>query len=333
MRIGYLVEKEYSEMLHVNPPPDEITFSEHTRGFQAEFDLFLLEKYLPVTSGVQDGDRNFAEKFGVAIPEGTREALKETNFIGVFGRVLRSPKLPDLTCLQYLYVWDYQAVPAHEGDYEPIFVFIDKKGKYAIYDLVHYCSRRLDFELPFGGNIGLQMIPGWHSFLPAIITEHARDKNLKVQPLSDQHLRTWWAIPEEEARLKIVNRFKDPFLLEAPGHFLDSPDENAITMCCTFLEIEKALAEFEDPKVAVIEGIKRAFAKCVGLLALYRINAFIQLLGEMNDIGILKAPISSTGLNLASIGNLLRDGIVSVTKAGREFFAGMYTHASTDDDD
>jgi hypothetical protein len=333
MRMNYLVEKEYSEQFHFNPPTNKMTFTEHVRGLKAEFDKSLLKRYLPITSGVQNGDRNLAEQLGVVIPEATRSALTETNFIGVFGRVLRSPKTPDLLCLQYLYVWDYQAVPAHEGDYEPIFVFVDKNRRYAIYDLVHYCSRRLDFELPLGGKIGLQMIPGWHSFLPAVIAESARDKHLEVQPLSDQHLRTWWGIPDEAARLKIVNRFKDPFLLEAPGHFLDSPDENAITMCCTFLEIQKALAEFEDPKVAIIEGIKRAFSKCVGLLALYRLGAFIQLLGEMNDIGVLKAPVSSAGLNIAAIGNLLRDGIVSVTKAGCDFFANFYGSDSSENED
>jgi hypothetical protein len=333
MRMSHLVEKEYSEQLRINPPPDKMTFTEHVQGLKAEFDSSLLEMYLPITSGVQNGDRRLVEQLGVVIPEATRNALNETNFIGVFGRVLRSPNIPDLLCLQYLYVWDYQAVPAHEGDYEPIFVFVDKNRKYAIYDLVHYCSRRLDLELPLGGKIGLQMIPGWHSFLPAVITESARDKHLGVRPLSDQHLRAWWRIPDEAARLKIVNRFKDPFLLEAPGHFLDSPDENAITMCCTFLEIEKALAEFEDPKVAIIEGIKRAFSKCVGLLALYRLGAFIQLLGEMNDIGMLKVPVSSTGLNVAAIGNLLRDGIISVTKAGHDFFASFYGRDSSKDDD
>jgi hypothetical protein len=328
-----MIEKEYSDLLHINPRFDTMTFTEHKNGLNARYDKALLEKYLPVTSGVLNGDRALADSLGVIIPDGIRNALKETEFIGVFGRVLKSSDIPDLICLQYLYVWDYQAVPAHEGDYEPIFVFIDKRRKYAIYDLVHYCSRRLDFELPLGGNLGLRMIPGWHSFLPAFISEGSLDKDLEVKPLSDQHLRSWWSIPDESARLKIVNRLKDPFLLEAPGHFMDSPDENSITMCCTFLEIEKALAEFEDPKVAVVEGIKHAFAKCVGLFALYKLGAFIQLLGEMNDIGILKAPITSAGVNLASIGNLLKDGIISVTKAGREFFSGIYTNEPVDEED
>lgn len=328
-----MVEKEYAAQIRVNPATNKMTFKEHVSDLVAEFDPALLKKHLPITSGVQHGDRKLAETLGVVIPETTREALKATEFVGVYGRVVHSKTYPHLVCLQYLYVWDYQAVPTHEGDYEPIFVFLDQNRKYAIYDLVHYCSRRLDFELPLGGTLGLRMIPGWHSFLPSLITESSRDKNLELRPLSDQHLHSWWSIPDESARLKIVNRFKDPFLLEAPGHFMDSPDENSITMCCTFLEIEKALAEFEDPKVAVVEGIKRAFAKCVGLFALYRLNAFIQLLGEMNDIGMLKAPITSAGLNLANIGNLLKEGIVSVTKAGREFFSGFYTIDQNDEED
>lgn len=328
-----MVEKEYAAQIRVNPAPNKMTFKEHVSDLAAEFDFALLKKHLPITSGVQHGDRKLAETLGVVIPETTREALKATEFVGVYGRVVHSKTYPHLVCLQYLYVWDYQAVPTHEGDYEPIFVFLDQNRKYAIYDLVHYCSRRLDFELPLGGTLGLRMIPGWHSFLPSLIAESSRDKNLEVRPLSDQHLHSWWSIPDESARLKIVNRFKDPFLLEAPGHFMDSPDENSITMCCTFLEIEKALVEFEDPKVAVVEGIKRAFAKCVGLFALYRLNAFMQLLGEMNDIGMLKAPITSAGLNLATIGNLLKEGIVSVTKAGREFFSGFYATDQENEDD
>jgi len=302
-----------------------MTFTEHVSGMTVEFDQDLLMKYLPITSGVQGGDRALAETLGVVIPEVTRQALLDTDFIGVYGRVVRSQETPDLICLQYLYVWDYQAVPAHEGDYEPIYVYVDKKRQFAIYDLVHYCARKLDFELPLTGKLGLRTIPGWHSFLPAIISEDSQDKNLEIKPLSDQHLRTWWSIPEEGPRLKIVKHLKDPFQLEAPGHFADAPDENARTMCCTFLEIEKALAEFEDPRVAIVEGIKRAFTKCVGILALYRLGAYLQLLKEMNDIGMIKAPISDTGIDIVAIGNMLRDGFVSVTKAGQDFFTKLNT--------
>lgn len=320
-----MVEKKYSKLLRVSPRPDEMTFTEHVRGVTVEFDQALLSKYLPVTSGIKDGDRALAESLGSVIPDGTRQALLDTDFLGVYGRVIRSRETPDLICLQYLYVWDYQAVPAHEGDYEPIYVYVDKRRQFAIYDLVHYCARKLDLELPISGKLGFKMIPGWHSFLPAYISDDSQDRNLEIRPLSDQHLRAWWSIPDETPRLKIVKHLKDPFQLEAPGHFADAPDENAITMCCTFLEIEKALAEFEDPKVAIVEGIKRAFTKCVGLLALYRIGAYMQLLKEMNDIGMIKAPISDAGIDLVAIGNMLRDGFVSVTKTGQEFFSKLYT--------
>ena len=328
-----MVEKKYSESLRIHPKLSELTFNEHIPDVTATFDQLLLQKYLPVTSGVEHGDRTLSDALGTVIPEATREALKQTDFLGVYGRVVRSKQYPHLVCLQYLYVWDYQAVPAHEGDYEPIFVYLDEKQHYAIYDMVHYCARKLDLQLPFDGTIGLRMIPGWHSFFPAYISDTSRDGDLQVRPLSDQHLHAWWSISDKEARLKIVNHLKDPFQMQAPGHFMDEPDENSKTMCCTFLEIEKALAEFEDPKVAIVEGIKRAFAKCVGLLALYRLSAFIQLLGEMNDIGMVNAPISTSGINIANLGALLKDGLVSVTKAGKAFFDGLYTRPSEDDED
>ncbi|MGY5859669.1 MAG: hypothetical protein RTU63_09885 [Candidatus Thorarchaeota archaeon] len=326
-----MVERKYSDLLRVRPRPDEMTFTEHVDGLTVEFDQALLEKYLPITSGVEGGDSALAKTLGVVIPEVTRQALLDTEFIGVYGRVVRSQETPDLICLQYLYVWDYQAVPAHEGDFEPIYVYIDKKRQFAIYDLVHYCARKLDFEIPLVGNLGLRTIPGWHSFLPAVISEDSQDKNLEIKPLSDQHLRAWWSIPEDAPRLKIVRNIKDPFLMEAPGHFADAPDENARTMCCTFLEIEKALAEFEDPKVAIIEGIKRAFSKCIGILALYRLGAFIQLLREMNDLGMIKVPISDAGIDLVALTNMLKDGFISVTKAGQAFFDKLYASDSSEE--
>ena len=326
-----MVEKKHSDLLKVRPRPDEMTFTEHVSGLTVEFDQTLLTKYLPITSGVQGGDHALAKALGAVIPEATRQSLLDTEFIGVYGRVVHSQESPDLICLQYLYVWDYQAVPAHEGDFEPIYVYVDKKRHFAIYDLVHYCARQLDFKLPFDRKVGLRTIPGWHSFLPAIISEDSQDKNLEIKPLSDQHLRAWWSIPEDTSRLKIVRHIKDPFQMEAPGHFADAPDENARTMCCTFLEIEKALAEFEDPKVAIIEGIKRAFSKCIGILALYRLGAFVQLLREMNDLGIIKVPISDTGIDLVALTNMLKDGFISVTKAGQEFFDKLYTKDTSED--
>ncbi|MBN2229268.1 MAG: hypothetical protein JW779_06700 [Candidatus Thorarchaeota archaeon] len=327
-----MIEKKYSELLRIKPKPDKMTFSECSSGLRARFDRGLLEKHLPVTSGVQKGDQSLLEVLGVVIPESTREALKATEFIGVYGRIVTSEDFPNLLCLQYLYVWDYQAVPAHEADYEPIFVYVDKRREYAIYDLAHYCSRRIDLSAPIKGTLGLRMIPGWHSFLPAYITDGSRDNNLNIQPLSDQHLRSWWSIPEEAPRLKIVNHLRDPFQLQAPGHFMDAPDENAKTMCCSFLQIENAMAEFDDPRQGIIEGVKRAFANCVGLLAFYRIGAFIQLLTEMSDIGMLKVPLTSKGIDLVAISNLLRDGLVSLTNAGRQFFEDFYMRQPSEDE-
>jgi len=321
-----LVEKEHSDLIRVRPRLDEMTFNEHEPGLSAEFDKKLLQKHLPLTSGIVGGDLGLADSLDGVIPDATRDALRATDFVGVFGRVVRHG---GDVCLQYFYVWDYQAVPAHEGDYEPIFVYLEGSRRYAIYDLVHYCSRRVELKKPGKDKVGFRMIPGWHSFIPAELSDSEIDKGLEVRPLSDQHLQSWWSIPDEESRLKVEGFIRDPFLMEAPGHFMDEPDENSQTMCCSFLHIENALSEFKDPKQGVIEGIKRAFSNCVGILALYRLGAFLQLLGEMNDIGMVKMPpklLTSGGIDLGAIGSILRDGFVTLTKAGAAILDGFYRH-------
>jgi hypothetical protein len=315
-----LVVKEHTDRLRIHVPLHELRFNEHEKGLSAEFDKKLLQKYLPRTQGTINGDRTLADTLGTVIPDSTREALRDTEFVGVFGRVVRQKGSGGGVCLQYFYVWDYQAVPAHEADYEPIFVYLDGSRTYAIYDLVHYCSRRVDFK----SMMAFRMIPGWHSFIPAELKDTQVDKGLEVQPLSDTHLHSWWSIPDEEARLKVEGFIRDPFMLEAPGHFMDQPDENAQTMCCSFLQIEKALNEFEDPRKGIVEGVKRAFFNCVGILALYRLGAYIQLLGEMNDIGMVKFPVSLSSINVATIGKLLQDGFVSITNAGKKIFDGAH---------
>jgi len=309
-----------------------MTFGNHGHGLRGSFDSDLLMRYLPPTSGVLSGDSVLVASLGGVLPEATVEALKATEFLGVYGRVIESGY--GLTCLQYLYVWDYQAVPAHEADYEPIFVFVDDRSHYAIYDLVHYCSRRIDLKHTTEGRPGLQMVPGWHSFLPtASMNASSLDKGLEVQPLSDQHLNAWWTIPESEPRLKIRDYFLDPFQLQAPGHFMTHPDEDAKTICCCFLEIEKALQEFENPRDAIVEGVKRAFAKCVGILGLFKLGAFIALLNEMNEVGLVNMPTPMrAGLDLVAIGNMLKDGFISLTKAGSRFFEGMKDATDEDDD-
>ncbi|MGQ4912471.1 MAG: hypothetical protein ACP6KW_09915 [Candidatus Thorarchaeota archaeon] len=319
------MEKKYRRALRVRPSPSDMTFNECAEGLVAYFDSDLLAKYLPPTLGAIDGDLELSRLLGGTIPDETGEALRETEFIGVYGRVLRTEDDSRALCLQYLFVWDYQAVPAHECDYEPVFVYIFDDSAYMIYDFVHYCSRRMELPLQSSQSYGLQVVPGWHSFLPRELSEDSRDQIEHIVPLSDQHLHSWWSIPEEGPRLKIVDTMRDPYLLEAPGHFLTDPDENARTICCSFLEIERALRDSEDPGQGIIEGAKRALIRCVGILALYRLGAFLQLLGEMRDIGMVRtsAPLTGGGFNLNAILALLGDGLVNLTRAGDDILRGI----------
>ncbi|MBD3407452.1 MAG: hypothetical protein GF411_15145 [Candidatus Lokiarchaeota archaeon] len=324
--------KKFRDILHMNVDPNNMTFEECASGLTAKYDKKLLHEYLPRTSGVLSADKLLVHTLGGMLPDDIVAALNKTEFVGVFGRVLKQDRVNGITCLQYLYVWDYQAVPAHEADYEPIFVFLDRSGNHAVYDLVHYCSRRLDVTEKKGMKPGFRMIPGWHSFLPeGNMSDEAVDRDLEVRPLTDAHLQAWWNIEDHEPRLKIVNYLLNPFIIKAPGHFMDTPDEESKTMCCAFLEIERALAEFDDPRQAIVEGIKRAFNKCVGIFALHRLGAFVKLLMEMNQVGMIRLPESfREGINLASINDLLRGGFVSLTKFGQSVVEGFQR---TQDDD
>jgi hypothetical protein len=320
-----MVEKKYQDSLRIKVSPDKMTFIEHADNLVSYYDQKILQENLPPTSGVITSDSILAESLDRVLPEETKEALKQTEFIGVFGRIIRTQAQPDHLCLQYLYVWDYQAVPLHEADYEPIFVFLKGDRRHALYDLVHYCTRRIDLDPPKEDSVGLRMVPGWHSFLPVPkLRVNSLDIDLKVQPLSDQHLKSWWGIPEKDPQLKINEFMLDPFLLESPGHFLSAPDDESRTICCIFSEIENAMKEFDDPKTGLIEGIKRALTNCVGLFALHRLGALVQLLSEMNKVGLvnLGAPLEG-GFNFSAVTQMLRDGFLSLTQSGQSFFEGL----------
>ncbi|MFO7836003.1 MAG: hypothetical protein R6V83_05060 [Candidatus Thorarchaeota archaeon] len=320
-----MVEKRFGEYLRVKPKRHKMAFNNHEVGINAKYDQDLLQEHLPLTQGVATGDQNLVKTLGEVIPKSTVEALKSTEFIGVFGRVLHLPGPRGGTCLQYVYVYDYQAVPAHEADYEPIFVYLGGRRRHAVYDLVHYCARRLELGHSKTDGPGLRMIPGWHSFLPAPqLRPSNADSSLEVKPLSDQHLDAWYSIPDESTRFKIRKYMANPFLLETPGHFLESPDENSKTMCCTFLEIESALNEYDDPRKGVVEGVKRALTKCVGILGIYRLGALIQLLFEMNQIGLLRLGQSiGDSINLERLTALLQEGLISLTDMGKKLIQGL----------
>ncbi len=319
---GYMVEKKFRHLIAVSP--ESTSFKNVDRNLVAWYDEDLLQKHLPPTAGVTTADGLLAKSLSNYLPEETVDALNATDFVGVFGRIVQRKDQKGPLCLQYLYVWDYQAVPVHEGDYEPIYVYVDGHDRYAIYDLVHYCTRRIDLGKTGKDGPGLRVVPGWHSFLPATLKTSVVDKGLEVKPLSDQHLESWWNIPEDHPRLKIKGFITDPFRLKAPGHFMDEPDEEARTMCCTFKELESAFKEFENPREALIEGLKRAFSGCIGIFALHRLSTFISLMGEMDNVGMIRIPSAlRSGLNIANIGTLLSEGFASLTEGGKNLLSGF----------
>ena len=92
----------------------------------------------------------------------------------------------------------------------------------------------------------------------------------------------------------------------------------------TFLEIEKAMKEYESPKEGFAEGIRRSLSKCVGIFGLFKLGAFSKLLTEMNDVGLVKLPRTvGSGLDFGAIASILKDGMIGLTNAGQTLFGGF----------
>jgi len=53
------------------------------------------------------------------------------------------------------------------------------------------------------------------------------------------------------------------------------------------------------------------------------LGAFIQLLGEMDQVGLIQLSASLEKIGLGNLPTLLRDGFVSLTNAGKTFFEGL----------
>ena len=88
--------------------------------------------------------------------------------------------------------------------------------------------------------------------------------------------------------------------------------------------MERALGEFEDPRQGIVEGAKRALTKCVGIFALHRLGAYLQLLNEMQKVGLIRLPQPiSEGLNIATITQMLQKGFLSLTDIGQNLIKGL----------
>ena len=129
-----MIEKKYTDDIRIDLHPKKQSFKHVARSCKSYYDKKLLEKYLPPTIGILNADSNLLGSLAEYLPESTVAALQRTEFVNVFGRVVEDERNRKIKCLQYLYVWDYQAVPEHEADYEPVFVFLDGDKPYAIYE-------------------------------------------------------------------------------------------------------------------------------------------------------------------------------------------------------
>ncbi len=83
-----MVEKNFSDRLHLKVDARDASFNQHAPAYKAYFDAELLQKHLPPTSGIRTADSALLVTFGNALPDDTVDALKETKFVNVYGRVI-----------------------------------------------------------------------------------------------------------------------------------------------------------------------------------------------------------------------------------------------------
>ncbi|MHA2229858.1 MAG: hypothetical protein ACXABL_11680 [Candidatus Thorarchaeota archaeon] len=142
---------------------------------------------------------------------------------GVYGRSVYYPeRKPDSpVCYQYLLVWDEQVWPPHPMDYAPIFVY-KTGGEYStiVYDKGHYVAGRYNLEID--QTPCLDVANAWHSF--KVIKEDPGDViPQSLLPLTDELITEWWRQEDKKARLKILNKLRDPFRLIGSNYFDDPP--------------------------------------------------------------------------------------------------------------
>jgi len=143
----------------------------------------------------------------------------EANLEAVYYRIVKDASSGKI-CIQYIYYWDFQYVPFlpwlnHSFDYEPIFCFLNKKGRVdeVYYDDLHYSVGHISPKNPDHKRFFRGVKPKflvthlWHSFDPydGIGTE-----NISLKKLTDDVLTKWWS-RKGKSRFVIYEKLKDPF--------------------------------------------------------------------------------------------------------------------------
>jgi hypothetical protein len=161
------------------------------QGYRVDFDDALAMAYLPKVMGSGD-------------------PTDSTELESIYYRIVRSP---EESCIEYIYYWNFQLLPTHSYDYEPIYVYLTNATvKRVAFDLWHYKARVL-------ANVSGFTIWGlWHSFHSLDNTHSQIERPLRR--LDEAVLGKWYG-RDSKAKFEIKHKLTDPWLLHDWSTFRD----------------------------------------------------------------------------------------------------------------
>ncbi len=161
------------------------------KGYRVDFDDALAMAHLPHVTG-------------------SGESTDPTELESVYYRIVRSPRE---SCIEYIYYWNFQLIPTHSYDYEPIYVYLrDGLVKRVAFDFWHYKTKAL------ANASGFTICGPWHSFL-SIDHSHSQIER-PLMRLDEAVLGKWYA-RDPKARFVIKHKLTDPWLLHDWSTFRD----------------------------------------------------------------------------------------------------------------
>jgi hypothetical protein len=117
-------------------------------------------------------------------------------------------------CIEYVYYWNFQYLPPHSYDYEPIYVFL-KNGELdrVAFDFFHYDARVFTNQPPF------EISGLWHAFAPL---DNTPNMSL-TRPLMrlDNTILSKWHNRPLKSQFVIRRKLADPWLLQDKSTFRD----------------------------------------------------------------------------------------------------------------
>lgn len=175
--IEYLVRQDIHPELYVERLP---------AGYAIDFDDVLAAKHLPVVAEY--------------------EALDPSELEAIYYRIVNHNAE---SCIEYIFYWNFQYLPPHSYDYEPIYVYL-REGQLerVAFDFFHYDARVLSEQPPF------EICGLWHAFgaLDQAPTEHLERPLVR---LDDAVLGKWYNRPHPKSQFVIRQKLTDPWLVHS----------------------------------------------------------------------------------------------------------------------